>query len=354
MPRTMPLKAPAQALPGEAASPAKNAIAVFDFKPAKDQFRCDVLTGLGQPVKRLHPKYFYDQRGSLLFEQICEQPEYYLTRTERELLRLHAVDMATLAGDGCIVFEYGSGNSRKIRCLLDELRGPVSYVAIDISRQHLVDSVTALAEDYPEVRAAAICADIMQPLPLPPSRDGQSRRVGFFPGSSIGNFSPVEASRFLRNVARTLGPGGILLIGVDTKKSRHLLDEAYNDRRGVTAAFNLNLLVRINRELGADFRPECFMHLAWYNEESGRVEMHLVSTEAQSVTIGDTRIDFAPGESIHTENSYKYTIEEFQRLAVPCGYEPICEWTDAQQLFSIHALMVQAPPEEPDALAESA
>ncbi|MGQ0657193.1 MAG: L-histidine N(alpha)-methyltransferase [Chromatiales bacterium] len=317
-------------------------IAFYDHQPRPFDFMRDVLHGLSRPRKALPPKYFYDQRGSALFEQICELEEYYLTRTEISLLEEHAGDIAALLGHDCVLFEYGSGNSRKVSYLLEALEGDPGYVAIDISRGHLFKSAATLARLYPHVRVAAVCADFTQPFPLPEIGRSSGRRVGFFPGSSIGNFSPRESIRFLRSIARMLGKNGVLLIGVDLKKDRGLLEAAYNDLRGVTAAFNLNLLLRINRELGADFQLDCFRHHAFYNEARGRVEMHLASTDAQTAIIGDSCIGFARGETIHTENSYKYSIAEFQRLAGRCGFEPIRVWADERELFSLHALAVSA------------
>ncbi|HTT08258.1 MAG TPA: L-histidine N(alpha)-methyltransferase [Gammaproteobacteria bacterium] len=316
-------------------------VAFHDCEPALGDFTHDVVAGLSRPQKVLPPKYFYDQRGSLLFEQICGLEEYYLTRTEIGLLERHAREIGVLLGGGCVLIEYGSGSSNKVRYLLNVMHGRVSYIAIDISRAHLLQSTAALAEIYPQVNVAAVCADFMQPFSLPAEFSPRGRRVGFFPGSSIGNFGPRDGMRYLRAVAATLGEGGILLIGVDLKKEKRLLDAAYNDRGGITAAFNLNLLARINRELAADFRLDGFRHHAFYDESRGRVEMHLISWFDQTVTVGGARFNFRAGETIHTENSYKYSIAEFHRLAARCGYIPVRVWTDERRLFSIHALVVR-------------
>lgn len=315
-------------------------IAFLDYQPPAQDFRRDILAGLSRPQKALPPKYFYDRRGSALFEQICELDEYYLTRVESALLAAHAREIGALLGSDCVLYEFGSGNSRKVGRLLEVLRGEPAYVAIDISRSHLIESASALAREYPHVRVTALCADFTQPLWLPGIDHARGRRVGFFPGSSIGNFGPCARMRLLRTMARMLKEGGVLLIGVDLKKDRRLLHAAYDDRKGVTAAFNLNLLVRINRELGADFRLDRFRHYACYDETRGRIEMHLESEAAQTVTMSGTCFEFTEGERIHTENSYKYSVQEFQRLAVRCGFQPLRVWSDTEGLFSLHALAV--------------
>ncbi len=312
-----------------------------DHHPAVTDFRREVLAGLRSRPKRLSPKFFYDKWGSELFDRICELDEYYPTRTETRILEENAGEIASLCGKDCDLIEYGSGSSRKIRILLDTLAGEVNYVAIDISREHLLASATELAEDYPNLEVIAVCADYTQPFPLPRAELRRTgKRVVFFPGSTIGNFDPGQAVEFLSTTAAQLGPGGSLLIGVDLKKDEKILHAAYNDSEGVTAAFNLNLLRRINRELEAGFDLSAFYHCAFYNRDAGRIEMHLVSRREQTVPVDGETIAFSIGESIHTENSYKFSVEEFQGLAASCGFEPIRVWTDPERLFSLHYLTV--------------
>ncbi|MBI1354928.1 MAG: L-histidine N(alpha)-methyltransferase [Acidobacteria bacterium] len=315
----------------------------LDNHPAAGDFHADVLAGLAARPKRLAPKYFYDKVGSELFDRITELPEYYPTRTEIGILEAAAGEIAELCGPKPLLLEYGSGSSRKIRILLEALAGrDARYVAIDISKQHLLESVAALAEEFPAVAVYAVCADYSKPYPLPPSAlEGAGRRVAFFPGSTIGNFSPSEAVGFLCNTAQTIGPGGSLLIGVDLDKDARILDAAYDDAAGVTAAFNLNLLRRINRELDADFDLGAFEHKAFYNRPAGRVEMHLASLRDQQVRVGEAVFGFAAGETIHTENSHKFTLEGFQRLAEQAGFRPVRVWTDPDGLFSLHWLDVR-------------
>ncbi len=311
-------------------------IRFYDHEPATEDFLGAVLAGLRRRPRSIPPKFFYDAEGSRLFDRICETPEYYPTRTEMQIMRRHAADIARHLGDECLLVEPGSGSSEKVRLLLEALR-PHAYLPMDISRDHLLAAAKRLADEYPWLEIHAACVDFTHPLALPYHPDGV-RAVAFFPGSSIGNFEPGDAVRFLGNIRRMVGEGGGLLIGVDLKKDPVLLESAYNDAAGVTAAFNLNLLHRINRELEADFDAGAFRHEARYDADRGRVEMHLVSECAQAVTVAGERFDFAPGESIHTENSYKYRVEEFQALAEQAGFRPEAVWTDAAGLFSVHYL----------------
>lgn len=307
---------------------------LHDLAPAQDDFLGAVLDGLGRPHKTLPCKFFYDEAGSALFDAICETAEYYPTRTEIGILTAAAGDIANLAGRGGVLVEYGSGSSRKTRLLLDAL-APGVYMPIDISREHMLAACRELAAAYPTLHLMAVCADYTGALRLPTVARGGQRRLAFFPGSSIGNFAPLEALRFLKNVAQQLASGDGLLIGVDLKKDPAILHAAYNDAAGVTAAFNLNLLARCNRELGADFDPAAFAHRAFYNEAAGRIEMHLESTREQVVHLGGRRFGFAEGETIHTENSYKYRPDEFERLATQAGFEPLRIWTDPENLFGV-------------------
>jgi dimethylhistidine N-methyltransferase len=298
-----------------------------------DRFRADVLAGLSRPRKRLSPKYFYDRAGSRLFDRITELAEYYPTRTELGIMRGRAGEMARRCGPRCLLIELGAGSLTKVRLLLDRLDRPAGYVPVDVSGDHLRAAAAALADDYPALAVAPVAADFTRPFRLPDAE--AARRVVYFPGSTIGNFDPPEADAILRRVARLVGPGGGLLIGLDLRKDAAVLERAYDDAAGVTAAFNRNLLVRINRELGADFDPAAFRHVAFYNRELSRIEMHLVSTAAQRVRVGETAFDFRAGESIHTENSYKYDVAAFAARAAACGLRLDETWTDAQNYFAV-------------------
>jgi dimethylhistidine N-methyltransferase len=312
----------------------------YDFEPQNETFLSEVLRGLQRSKKQLSSKYFYDERGSRLFEQICLLDEYYLTRTELHIMQKGVQEMASLLGSNCLLIEYGSGNSAKIRMLLDTLETPVGYVPIDISKEHLVQAGMALASAYPDLEVLPVCADYMSAFEIPLPSRAVARRVVYYPGSTIGNLDSETASNLLKQMA-TICQGGGLLIGVDLKKDPVLLHRAYNDRQGVTEQFNKNLLVRINRELGANFRLDQFGHYAFYNPTEGRVEMHLVSLKDQRVCIGDVEICFALGESIWTENSYKHTLEGFASLAATAGFTVKHIWTDPQQFFSVQYLTVK-------------
>jgi L-histidine Nalpha-methyltransferase len=307
-----------------------------DLAPGEESFRDAVLSGLGCVRKRIPCKFFYDARGSALFEAICRLPEYYLTRTEIAILDDNSADIAAHMGPSCRLIEFGSGASQKVRILLQALDRPAAYVPVDISREHLRDAATSVAEDFPLVPVVAVCADYTRPFPLPPLPGAGGKRVGFFPGSTIGNFEPDAAVAFLANYARVLGPGGEMLIGVDLKKDVEILDAAYNDRAGVTAAFNLNLLERVNRELDADLDIDRFEHMAFYNEAEGRVEIYIRSLASQEARIAGSRFRFAENELIHTEYSYKYSVAEFRALAARAGFRPVDTWTDPAELFSVH------------------
>lgn len=303
-----------------------------------EDFRAAVLTGLAQPQKQVPAKFFYDTRGSQLFDRICELESYYPTRTEIGLLRRHAGEIAEAAGSEATLVEFGSGSSRKVRILLDALQAPAAYVPIDISRAHLMAAAQALAEDYPGLPVLAVCADYTRDFSLPGEvPDGTP--LGFFPGSTLGNFAPVEAARFLRRIAGLVGPGGGLLIGIDLKKDEAILHAAYNDPEGVTAAFNLNLLERMRRELAAELDPEGFRHEAHYNRARGCIEMHLVSRKRQRIVIGDRSFDLEQGETIHTEDSRKYTLDGFRAQAQAAGWRPLEAWVDDRRLFSLHYLV---------------
>jgi dimethylhistidine N-methyltransferase len=296
------------------------------------RFRADVLAGLSHPRKRLPPKYFYDAAGSRLFDRITELPEYYPTRTEIGILRAHAAAMAARCGPRCLLVEFGAGSVTKVRLLLDRFDRPAGYVPMDVSGEHLRSAAAELASDYPALEVMPVVADFTTAFTLPDLP--ASRQVVFFPGSTIGNFDPPRADALLRRVARLVGHGGGLLLGVDLRKEVAVLERAYNDAAGVTAAFNRNLLVRVNRELGADFDPTAFRHVAFYNRARSRIEMHLVSVAEQRVRIGPRSFDFRAGESIHTENSYKYDIPELAARAARCGLRLDEAWTDAHNYFA--------------------
>jgi L-histidine N-alpha-methyltransferase len=300
------------------------------------ELRAEVLHGLATVPKTLPPKLFYDAAGAALFERITELPEYYLTRAELEVVRTHARDIARLAGDQCALMEYGSGAGVKVRLLLDAFASenhPIAaYVPIDISREQLAAVASRIAAEYPTIPVHPVCADYTAPLQLPdlPQR---ARPVAFFPGSTIGNFHPTEASAFLRRVRRTVADDGVLVLGVDRRKDAATLDAAYDDAAGITAAFNLNMLRRLNRELQADFDLGRFRHHAFFNETASRVEMHLVSLEAQVVHVAGERVAFDAGESIWTESSYKYDRETLDTLVTSAGFRMTRLWTDAAERF---------------------
>lgn len=296
-----------------------------------------MLQGLQEGRKELPSKYFYDEVGSQLFEQICELDEYYLTRTELSIMQEHIQDMVALLGPHCLLIEYGSGNSTKIRMLLDALQEPAGYVPIEIAKEPLLHSAASLALAYPDLEILPVCADYTSHFTLPAPRGEVARRVAYFPGSTIGNFDREPAARFLRQIARVCQGGG-LLIGVDLKKDFNVLHRAYNDSQGVTAQFNKHLLVRMNQELDANFQLNQFGHYAFYNPGQSRIEMHLVSLKNQTVCIGDEKISFKLGESIWTESSYKYTLEEFAQLAASAGFTVEKVWTDPRTLFSVQYL----------------
>jgi dimethylhistidine N-methyltransferase len=306
-------------------------------------FGQEMLACLADKPHAISPKYFYDAHGSQLFDRICELPEYYVTRTELAIFRRHICEMATLIGPGAEVIEFGAGSLLKARLLLDVLETPRGFVAIDISGEHLNAACADLRRSYPGLTVTPVVADFTHPETLPLWRSGAGRRVGFFPGSTIGNFSMPQAMRFLVAASRLLRGGG-LLIGVDLVKDPALLHAAYNDAAGVTAAFNRNLLVRANRELDCDFRIDAFRHYAFYHPVRQRIEMHLVSASAQQISLYGRRFALAPGESIHTESSQKFTVDGFRSLAAACGFLPRATWCDDAGLFSLHWL------ESPDPL----
>jgi dimethylhistidine N-methyltransferase len=300
-------------------------------------FKADVLEGLRATPKQVPAKYFYDAAGSHLFERITELPEYYPTRCEMKTLREHAADIAKLIPQSAALVEFGSGSSKKARILLRAAPKLAAYVPVDICGEMIEQEAIELRADFPQLKVLPVTADICKPFELPDEAKQAPARIGFFPGSTIGNFEPHEASSFLRNAAMILGAGSKLIVGVDLIKPIEVLNAAYNDAAGVTAKFNLNLLTRINRELGGTFRLNMFEHHAFYNRERHRIEMHLASLKRQKVKVAGETVDFRAGETIHTENSYKYSVESLAALARGVGWLPARSWTDADKYFSIQA-----------------
>jgi dimethylhistidine N-methyltransferase len=311
--------------------------AFHDHAAEEESFQDAVIEGLSRPQKAIPCRFLYDERGSALFDAICELPEYYPTRTETSILTRHAGDIAALAGPRAQLIELGSGSSIKVRILLDALAEPAAYIAVDVSREHLKRAAAALARDFAAVQVSAICADYSAPFPLP-ELPAAGRRIAFFPGSTIGNLEPEAALAFLRIWARRLGPGAAMLVGVDLKKDPAILHAAYNDRQGVTAEFTRNILLRANAELWADFDLDRFAHHARYEAAEGRIAIHLQCLKAQTVSLAGRRFAFATGELVHVENSYKYDVPGFQRVAARAGFEPTAVFIDSAGLFSVHYL----------------
>ncbi len=307
------------------------------FDEQTSAFASDVIEGLTEQPKRLPPKYFYDVAGSELFEQITLLPEYYPTRTELGILRDRGAEIAKIVPEGAALVEFGAGSTTKVRLLLGECEFG-AYVPVDISGDFLNAQARALRGDFPDLKVYPVTADFTAPFKLPAAVKAMPR-IGFFPGSTLGNFEPHEARGFLRSARRILGEGAQMIIGVDLEKDERVLHDAYNDAAGVTARFNLNVLVRANKELGGNFDLSAFTHRAIYNHERHRIEMHLVSRKAQTVRILGRSFAFRSGESIHTESSYKYSLDRFVALARDSGWTPKASWTDAESMFSVHALV---------------
>lgn len=312
-------------------------IEIFDFSVESNDMQKEVLIGLSKSQKTIPPKYLYDEKGSLIFEKICQLPEYYPTRSEHEILKTNAIEMASLIGSDALIIEPGSGSGDKIRHLLKVLKNPKGYIPIEISREILLRMTEELHEEFPDLNTIPVCADFTLDLELPLSVDAYSgKKVVFFPGSTIGNLNPSDAVQLLKKFGKMIGHGGAVLIGVDLKKDHQYFEKAYDDSQGITAAFNLNLLERINRELDASFDLKKFAHQAFYNEALGRVEMHLVSKIAQLVRVDHATFRFREGETIHTENSYKYSVEEFCELASKARLEIKKHWQDKKNMFCIY------------------
>ncbi|MDY6796752.1 MAG: L-histidine N(alpha)-methyltransferase [Actinomycetota bacterium] len=320
-------------------SQSENNVLPADFKPGQESFREEALAGLRKDRKELPCKYLYDELGAFLFERICTLSEYYIPRVEKEIMESHVGEMTDRIGRGILLLEYGCGDCAKTRILLDGMHDLSAFVPLDISREQLSRVASELAEEYPRLELLPVCADYTGDFDLPEPELPVRRRMIYFPGSTIGNFEPFQAFDFLKQAADICGPGGTLLIGVDLKKEPDMLHRAYNDSQGITAAFNLNMLRRINRELEGDFELKRFGHYAFYNPAAGRVEMHLVSLEKQDVHLDGETIHFQEGESIWTESSYKYGLEDFKRLVTRAGFEVDKVWTDERRWFSVQYLV---------------
>jgi dimethylhistidine N-methyltransferase len=328
------------ASPRDAAA-SSTAVSAAHDGPGSD-FARDLLAGLSARPKHLPPKYFYDAAGSQLFERITELPEYYPTRIELEILADHAEDIAAFLPDGAALIEFGSGSSAKVRLLLRKLPRLGAYVPVDISAEFLEQEAARLRREFPRLKVVPVAADFTRPFALPGSV-GNPALAGFFPGSTIGNFEPDAARNFLRLAGRVLGQRATFVVGVDLVKDRYVLERAYADDAGVTAQFNLNVLARANREIEANFDLSAFAHRAFYDAERSRIEMHLVSRAAQTVRVLGRSFAFAAGESIHTENSYKYTVDAFLTLAGQAGWRSAAVFLDADALFSVHVLRAKNP-----------
>ena len=319
--------------------------AFTDHQPSSEAFRTAVLVGLSEQRKAIPCRFLYDGPGSALFDRICDLPEYYPTRTETEILRGHADQIAALVGPDAQLVELGSGASDKVRILLDALQAPAAYVPIDISAAHLLKAASGIQIDYPALSVHAICADYGKPFDLPPTTGG--RRVGFYPGSTIGNMTPRQAQAFLARWAERLGPGAAMIVGVDLRKDASVIEPAYDDAQGVTAAFSLNLLACANRELGGDFDLSSFRHQARYLAGEGRVEIHLRSLKRQTVNVAGWSFAFAEGELLHVEDSWKYTVDGFTTLAEAAGFESVGAFVDDEGLFSVHVLKTRTARVQP-------
>ena len=315
--------------------------AVLEVEPANSDFLSEVLVGLSRTPRTLPCKFFYDARGAALFQKICELPEYYITRTELQILQDNRAEIASQLGENIELIGLGTGAGTKTRILLEKLREPAAYIPVDISDKQLQESSELFRRIFPSLEILPVCADYLQPFTIPSPQRAPSRKVVYFPGSTIGNFEPSSAAAFLRRIVDHSGKGGGLLIGVDLQKNRQIIERAYNDNAGVTAEFNLNLLVRANRELGANFDISHWRHQAIYNSAEGRIEMYLISALDQTVRIQDRQLQFAAGEKIITEYSYKHSREGFIAMAASTGFSFERFWTDDAQLFGLFYFTVK-------------
>jgi dimethylhistidine N-methyltransferase len=309
--------------------------AALSREAVTSDFLADVIAGLSHKPRTLPCKYFYDARGAQLFQKICELPEYYITRTEIDILERHGAEIASELGSDIELIGLGTGAGTKTRILIKALDKPAVYMPVDISEKQLYESAALFRQIFPDLEVLPVCADYLQPVVLPTPRRNFSNKVVYFPGSTLGNFEPDEAADFLRRIARLCGDGGGLLIGVDLQKDSSVIEAAYNDAQGVTAEFNLNLLVRANREIGADFNLKQWQHRAIYNSGAGRIEMHLISETNQVVHLNEHKFHFRRGEKIITEFSYKYSPDAFATLAAKAGFKFVRMWTDEARLFGV-------------------
>jgi len=306
-------------------------------KTINNDFMLDIIVGLNKNQKEIPCKWFYDDNGSYLFEQICELPEYYPTRTEVKILTDSANIISSLVKPNISLVEFGSGSSSKVKILLDALKEPYAYIPVDISREYLYSASKTLTSLYPEIKILPVYADYTQSFSLP-NHNNINSLLGFFPGSTIGNFAPYDAVKFLRRIRKILGNNSNLIIGADLKKNIRTLEAAYNDSKGITAAFNKNVLIRANKELNANFVIEFFDHKAYWNESAGRIEMHLVSLQKQTVSFSGKEFFFEKGETIHTESSYKYMLDDFRNMALKAGWNCKTTWLDTNKYFSVNYL----------------
>lgn len=305
-----------------------------DYRPSTEDFYSAIIDGLSKEPKQLSPKWFYDETGSRLFDEICHQPEYYIPDAEREIFETYAEEIIECLGEDCLIIEPGAGSSEKIRFFLNRMK-PAMYLPMDISADYLQSSAERLSDEYRELDIYALCLDHTKPYELPKSIPTENR-VFFYPGSSLGNLDKPDALKFLYDMRLKAGKQGGLLIGIDTKKHKSILDNAYNDAAGITASFNLNILKRIQHELDTNLEPDTFQHTAFYNESAGRIEMHLSSSVKQQISISDHDFVFNGGETIHTESSYKYSTQEFIQIASQTGWRSNKVWSDTKNLFSVH------------------
>lgn len=311
---------------------------LYDFAPTTGNLYEETINGLRRADKRLPGTLLYDERGSQIFDKICEQPEYYLTRTEQSIMQRSIDEIVALLGEGVALVEYGSGSSMKTALLLDHLPALACYIPIDISKEHLLQAANRLAKQYPHLEILPVCADYSQPFHLPTPSHAATRYVAYYPGSTISHFHPTEAVAFLAQVRTVCGPDSLLLMGVDLKKDARIIEPAYNDRAGFSRAFTDNILHHINQRFAANFDPAGFAHLAFYNPQQGRVEFYLASRQPQMVHLNGETITFAAGERINLAYSYKYSLPEFAKLATNAGWSVQQVWTDDQQLFSVQCL----------------
>ena len=314
---------------------------VYNFKEHDQEEDSEIISDLkNSEQKKINSKHFYDEKGSKLFDMISELKEYYPTRTEIEIIESQKISFRNKLPSNASIIEFGSGSNKKIKKLLNALNNPKEYISIDISYDFLLDNAKEIAKKYPKINVKAICADLYQLKSISKIVNNNSQKIGFFPGSTIGNFSENDAKKLLLGFKKILGKGNFLIIGVDLRKDRKIMEQAYNDSKGITAKFNKNILNGINNKIGSKFDVNNFEHKAYFNEKKKRIEMHLISRENQNILLKDYDLKIQKGESIHTENSHKYTSEEFEKLAVSSGYKKVDFLTDQKKYFGVFFLKV--------------